>query len=193
MIPQPVKGRANQEILMNHSRNGKPVGAQANQAGGWPATDFNPPAAPGVVVMPERPASGVEQAGGSTLPDDRAAGLLKNKVHGMRTEFSAKTKAQAFTRAKDRCEGCGAATKFKPVHYDHDLACELGGDNSLENCKVLCVPCHKTKTRDRDMPLIAKSRRIRQREMGIRKRSKFPGSRDSKFKKKISGEVVFRN
>lgn len=112
----------------------------------------------------------------------------------MRLEFPQKVKAQAFVRAAGKCEGpnCGARLTLGKHEFDHDLACDLGGDNSLENCVVLCTPCHKAKTAKHDMPLIAKGRRIRKREMGIKKRSTFPCSKDSKFKKRMDGTVVLR-
>lgn len=110
----------------------------------------------------------------------------------MRSEFSQKVKAQAFLRAQNKCEGCGGNIKHKTVNYDHDLPDDLGGDPTLENCKVLCVACHKEKTRTVDMPRIAKGRRIRKREMGIKKRSMFACARDKKWKKKVTGEVVAR-
>lgn len=112
----------------------------------------------------------------------------------MRLEFPQKVKAQAFVRAAGKCEGpnCGARLTLGKVEYDHDLACDLGGDNSLENCVVLCTPCHKAKTATHDMPLISKGRRIRKREIGIKKRSTFACSKDSKFKKRMDGTVVLR-
>lgn len=112
----------------------------------------------------------------------------------MRREFPARVKAQAFERAAGRCEGkdCGARLAVGKFEYDHDIACELGGDNSFENCVVLCWVCHKQKTGKRDMPLIAKGRRIRQTLKKIKKRSWFACSRQSKWKKKIDGTVVPR-
>jgi len=113
----------------------------------------------------------------------------------MRREFPSKVKAQAFQRANGKCEGedCGARLAVGKFHYDHDLPDELGGEPTLENCRVLCVACHKQKTRALDMPRIAKGRRIRQKlVMGIKKPSRLPCSRNSRFKKKINGEVVFR-
>ncbi len=112
----------------------------------------------------------------------------------MRQEFSPKVKAQAFQRADGRCEGknCGARLTVGKFAYDHDRADDLGGEPTLENCKVLCLVCHKEKTRSFDMPRIAKGRRIRKREMGIKKRSSFACSRQSRWKKKINGEVVLR-
>lgn len=89
----------------------------------------------------------------------------------MRHEFSAKVKAQRFLHANGHCENpkCGARLGLLKHHFDHDLACELGGDNSFGNCRVLCTPCHKDKTGRCDMPLIAKGRRIRRAEAGIKK------------------------
>lgn len=112
----------------------------------------------------------------------------------MRKEFPAKVKAAAFTRARGFCEGknCGATLTPGKFHYDHDIADDLGGEPTLENCVVLCTPCHKAKTAQHDMPLIAKGRRIRRREMGIKKRSTFACSRQSKWKKQIGGKVVLR-
>jgi len=95
-----------------------------------------------------------------------------------RREFSKKVKQAAFVRADGHCEACGANLRGKPVHYDHELADSLGGEPTLANAKVLCVPCHAEKTAGHDMPLIAKGRRIRERSMGIRKpRRTIPGRR----------------
>lgn len=112
----------------------------------------------------------------------------------MRREFPPKVKAQAFLRADGKCEGktCGARLTVGRVHYDHDLPDNLGGEPTLENCKVLCLECHKEKTKTLDMPRIAKGRRIRKSEIGIKKRSSFACSKTSRWKKKVTGEVVLR-
>ena len=87
-----------------------------------------------------------------------------------RREFSGKTKRAAFLRADGHCEYCGINLRCcKPVHFDHVLAADLGGEPTLQNCKLTCVTCHKAKTKKDDMPLIAKGRRIRDRNAGIRK------------------------
>lgn len=109
-----------------------------------------------------------------------------------RREFPDKVKAEAFLRAKDKCERCDASIKYKPVHYDHDIPDNLGGEPVLSNCSVLCVPCHKEKTKTQDLPRITKGRRIRKREMGIKKPSSFACSRQSKWKKRVDGTVVLR-
>ena len=110
----------------------------------------------------------------------------------MRTEFTAKIKAAAALRADGHCEGCSRRLMTGDFHYDHEIPDGLGGDATLENCRVLCRSCHKIKTTTADVPRIAKSKRNFRKARGIRKASRFPCSRVSKFKKKISGEVVAR-
>ncbi len=117
----------------------------------------------------------------------------------MRTEFSKKTLREAYQRAGFLCEGikpdgtrCNFNLLHRTKHFDHIIPDALGGDNSLTNCAVLCVPCHKAKTQKIDVPMIAKAKRNYDKHRGIRKQSRFPGSRNSKWKKKISGEVVAR-
>jgi 5-methylcytosine-specific restriction endonuclease McrA len=111
-----------------------------------------------------------------------------------RREFSKQTKRDAFLRANGKCEGenCGARLTLGKFHYDHVIPDGLGGEPSLDNCAVLCMACHSEKTRKRDVPAIAKAKRIEDRQRGIRKPSTFACSRDSKFKRKINGSVVLR-
>lgn len=107
-----------------------------------------------------------------------------------RREFSRKTRAQAFERAAGCCEGCGAKLKVGEAEYDHVLPCELGGDNGLENCEVICVPCHKEKTAD-DVKRIRKSDRQRDSLSGAKKPKgrPIPGSKRSGIRKRFNGDV----
>lgn len=86
-----------------------------------------------------------------------------------RREFPKIVKREALKRANKRCEGegCGALFGMK-FHFDHDIADGLGGEPTLENCKVLCHACHGEKTTKHDIPLIAKTKRIQDRHNGIR-------------------------
>lgn len=69
----------------------------------------------------------------------------------MFTDF---TIQQAFTRAKGRCEKCGTPLSFQSRGVEsgygweahHVISLASNGSNSLSNCKILCVNCHK-KTR----------------------------------------------
>ncbi len=105
----------------------------------------------------------------------------------MRQEFTKATKASAFLRAAGRCEcGCGMKIQGTP-EYDHAIACALGGDNSLENCRVLDPKCHRRKTSAKDVPAIAKNTRTFENQRGLRdKRRSFKGSR------KFNGDVTWR-
>ncbi len=100
----------------------------------------------------------------------------------MRTEFKTKTKREAWKRCGERCEGllssgerCDAPLKHKPHHFDHIIPDAIGGPNDLQNCAVLCVPCHDDKTRHRDMRIIAKAKRNYDKDNGIRSGPKLQG------------------
>ena len=122
----------------------------------------------------------------------------------MRQEFSTKTKRAALERSGGYCEGwidggdwfsrerCRISLQ-KFVEFDHILACSNGGDNSLGNCAALCKVCHSEKTRKHDIPRAAKTKRQSDKHLGIKRQGQpIPGSRNSPFKKKLSGEVIFR-
>lgn len=110
-----------------------------------------------------------------------------------RREFTNKIKLAAFQRCGGRCEVPWCNLKLAPGKfiYDHRIPDQLGGEPTLENCEVICRDCDKAKTK-KDAGDIAKAKRRERKHLGIRKRSTFPGSRDSKFKRKINGEVVLR-
>ena len=91
----------------------------------------------------------------------------------MRREFSKSVKRDAAARCGGKCEACGKRLRFGEYHYDHDLPDFLGGEPTLENCRVLCIDCHKTKTREVDTPRIVKSRGQRNMALNIKSRSRF--------------------
>lgn len=85
-----------------------------------------------------------------------------------RVEFSKKVRAEAFARANGKCEACGAKLKTGEGEYDHIIAFFLTQDSSLENCQVLCVPCHRgvgAKTAD-DQRMISKVKRLKAKHEG---------------------------
>ena len=73
--------------------------------------------------------------------------------------------------------------------YDHTLPDWLGGEPTLENCKVLCSSCDSEKTYQGDVPRIAKAKRQRARHIGAETRASrpMPGSRSSPWKQKMDG------
>jgi 5-methylcytosine-specific restriction endonuclease McrA len=95
----------------------------------------------------------------------------------MRTEFTRKTKQEALKRSGIKCEASGPRYGLEEgqrcncslslgVQYDHDVPDQLGGDNSLENCRAICVQCHKIKSRG-DIQQIRKSDRQRDKASGV--------------------------
>lgn len=110
----------------------------------------------------------------------------------MRQEFPAKVKAAAALRANGNCEGCTRRLAEGDFHYDHEIPDALGGEPTLENCRVLCRSCHKVKTTTADVPRIAKANRNFRKARGIKKRSGFQTNRDGKYRKKIDGTVEIR-
>lgn len=103
----------------------------------------------------------------------------------MRHEFSDKVRLAAFERAKKRCERCTAMLVAGKIRYNHRIPDYFGGPNTLENCEVLCLACDSPQTYGKDIPAIAKSRRIRKREAGIRK------PRSIRMWKKFNGTGIF--
>lgn len=94
----------------------------------------------------------------------------------MRKEFSKIVKRNAFVRAAGRCEGpgCGAKLTLGKFAYDHIDPDGLMGEPTLENCQVLCAPCHLEKTR-LDVKHIAQAKRREDAHRGIRPPSKLQG------------------
>lgn len=94
-----------------------------------------------------------------------------------RHEFSRETRREALKRSGIKCEASGPRYGLAEgqrcncslslgVQYDHDVPDQLGGDNSLENCRAVCVQCHKIKTRG-DIQQIRKSDRQRDKASGV--------------------------
>jgi len=121
----------------------------------------------------------------------------------MRHEFSKQTKRDALQRSGMLCEAVGAlyglpstkrcnAPLSYGVEFDHVILDANSKDNSLANCAAVCIKCHRWKTAKHDTPLAAKTVRQRDRHSGIKTRSYMPGSRLSRFKKKLDGTVVLR-
>lgn len=101
----------------------------------------------------------------------------------MRLEFSRTVKRDALKRSKWFCEKCTAKLSTGKFEFDHIQPANDGGEATLENCRVLCVNCHKgvTKVYVREL---RKAERIRDKHSGALCRSGEPmaGSRKSAWK-----------
>lgn len=74
---------------------------------------------------------------------------------------------------------------------DHIIALINGGENRESNLAPALKDKHREKTAE-DVAEKAIIAQKRQKHLGIRKKSRFPGSRDSGLKKKMNGDVVRR-
>lgn len=82
-----------------------------------------------------------------------------------RVEFNRKTRAAIIDRANGACEKCKAALKPGEGEVDHILPCELGGEATVANGRLICRTCHKEKTAA-DVRAIRKSDRQRDKASG---------------------------
>jgi len=98
-----------------------------------------------------------------------------------------------FNRENGICHISGrkitAADKWE---LEHKVALCNGGTHSEDNLAPALVKPHQAKTA-LDLAQKAKNDRVRKKHIGIRKPSRFACSRDSKWKRKLSGEVVARS
>lgn len=88
-----------------------------------------------------------------------------------RIEFSKKVRGLAFARCNGKCEKCGGNLKVGGGEYDHVIPLALTGESTLENCQVLCQPCHRApgaKTAE-DVKNIAKAKRREAKHTGVTK------------------------
>lgn len=118
-----------------------------------------------------------------------------------RREFPTRVRIDAFRRADGRCEAtladgsrCTAYLRPGRHHYDHVIPDGLGGEPTLQNCAVICEPCHDEKTRERDVPAIARAKRLEAAHLGAKmpSRNPLPGGRNTPFKRKMDGTIVRR-
>ncbi len=113
-----------------------------------------------------------------------------------RKEFTSRTKVKAFELAGGRCNRCTRKVGLggEPAEYHHKVTCEDGGDNSIENCEVLCASCHSHQTHKVEAPAKAEGRRHTAKRAGVKPktRSAFQTSRDGPYKAKIGGGIERR-
>lgn len=108
-----------------------------------------------------------------------------------RTPLSMRQKQVLWDRQLGLCgvEKCREPLKEGSFEDDHHIPLEGGGTNELSNRRLICIPCHKEKTKAE-----AKARgKVDRIKYGRTKRSApMPGSRKSKIKKHMDGSISWR-
>jgi hypothetical protein len=122
---------------------------------------------------------------------------MNNKLFSTARHFPAAVKRAAWKRCNGHCEGCTAPIAAGGFEYDHDICWELSRNSSLENCRVLCLACHRLKTAGEDLPAIVRTRHASDFHFGVAGPGKHDGphlpcGRMSVTRKTIKGRVIER-
>lgn len=115
-------------------------------------------------------------------------GLEKRRV------LSPRDRLALFEKHKGVCALCGLKIQVGDKWIvEHLIALELGGGNEDDNLAPAHDHCAREKTRN-DHAIGAKLKRVRQKHLGIKTtRTVVPGSRASRWKKRLDGTVVPRD
>lgn len=110
------------------------------------------------------------------------------------TPIPPRVKLRVFERYDGICQETGI--KIRPGDEwdcDHERALANGGQNREDNLRPVLRSAHREKTA-RDVAQKAKDARVRKKHLGLHKpKSALPGSKGSKWKRKVDGTVVPRD
>lgn len=107
-----------------------------------------------------------------------------------RKTLSTKARLELFQAHNGTCHVCGGKIQVGEAwEVEHVIPLALGGDDDTNNmAPVHKKVCHETKTREQDVPAIARAKRREAKHIGAKpKRPWHPTLR-----KKMNGEVVPR-
>ncbi len=104
-----------------------------------------------------------------------------------------RVRARVFERAGGICHISGRKiTAADQWDCDHIVALCNGGEHRESNLAPALRDKHRAKTAE-DVAAKSKTARVRAKHLGIRRSARpMPGSRASKWKKKLNGQVVLR-
>ena len=108
-------------------------------------------------------------------------------VQGPRKSLTRNQRAELFLEHKGVCHLCQLriqAERGEAWEVEHVEAREISGRDDWDNLRPEHVKCHKVKTA-KDKAIIAKCNAVRNKHLGIKKRSGFKGWR------RMDGTVVY--
>jgi len=110
-----------------------------------------------------------------------------------RRRMTSLRRARIFDSHGGTCHLCGVKIGVGEAwEAEHIIALEISGDDSDDNLAPAHVACHRAKTAE-DAGRIAKARRVYAKHIGAhRAKQTLPGSRASKWKRRVDGTVVRR-
>jgi 5-methylcytosine-specific restriction enzyme A len=111
-----------------------------------------------------------------------------------RRRISPTERARIFVAAGGVCHLCGGPIDGVRDRWDvdHVVPLALGGDDGGDNLKPAHAKCHAAKTTG-DVAQIAKAKRVERKHTGAHRPGHIlPGSRGSKWKRKLDGKTVLR-
>ena len=113
-----------------------------------------------------------------------------------RRRMSTTRRLRIFQAAKGICHLCDGKIDGTREAWDadHVIPLEISGDDSDDNLRPAHERCHSIKTGSKDIPVIAKAKRVEAKHIGAKKsKATLAGSRASKWKKPINGPAVRRD
>lgn len=112
-----------------------------------------------------------------------------------RKGFTPKQRAAVLKAAEHICHYCkGLIQEGQAWEVEHITPLAMGGTNHPDNlAPIHQKPCHREKTR-KDVGEIARAVRLHEKHTGARTRKgTMPGSRNSRFKRRIDGRTEIRS
>lgn len=91
----------------------------------------------------------------------------------MRRPRSTTARRIIWERYGKTCQMCRQLTDERGFDLDHHIPLEIGGDDSDDNLRPLCRPCHRLKTQS-DVRDIAKAKRREADHVGATARKPWP-------------------
>lgn len=109
-----------------------------------------------------------------------------------RGRLSPRVKLSIWEREHGKCMMCEVKLSPGKFIFEHVRALELGGSDTEDNVRLTCIGCATEKTKV-DHQTAAKAKRQKVNTLGLKQsRTPLPAGKNSKWKRKMNGQVVLR-